>query len=504
MAAPQDQHEAAVMNGETADETATRTLHNYIGGRWSRSASTEFGEVRNPVTDQVLANVPLGAAADVDAAVKAAQKAYPAWRATPPANRIRFLFALKNLMERRFDDIASTITMEHGKTLDESRSSVRRAIDNVDVALGAPTLMQGTSLEDIATGIDCHTVRQPLGVFAAITPFNFPAMVPMWFLPHAVACGNTFIVKPSERVPLSQVILFELMHDAGFPEGVVNLVHGAKPAVDAILDHPGISGVSFVGSSPVAHYVYKRGAEAGKRVQALGGAKNFVVVMPDADMDRAAAISTESCFGCAGERCLANSVVLAVGDAYDKIRERLVNEAKKLKVGDGLEPGTTMGPLITKQHRDKVLGYIEKGLAEGAKLVLDGRGFKDPRNPNGYFLGPSIFDEVKPDMTIGREEIFGPVLCLMRAKDFDDAVEIVRRHELGNATSIFTSSGKWAREYRYRVEPSMLGVNIGVAAPMAYFPFGGAKGSFFGDLKAHGRDAFEFYTDKKVTISRWF
>jgi malonate-semialdehyde dehydrogenase (acetylating)/methylmalonate-semialdehyde dehydrogenase len=329
-------------------------------------------------------------------------------------------------------------------------------------------------------------------------------MVPMWFLPHAVACGNTFIVKPSERVPLSQMIMFELMHEAGFPEGVVNLVHGAKLAVDAILDHPGIAGVSFVGSSPVAHYVYKRAAERGKRVQALGGAKNFVVVMPDADMDRAAQVSTESCYGCAGERCLANSVVLAVGDAYEKMRERLIAEAKKIVVGDGLEPGVTMGPVITRQHREKILGYIDKGLAEGAKLVLDGRGYHDAKHPEGYFLGPSIFDEVRPEMTIGREEIFGPVLCLMRAKDFDDAVAIVRRHELGNATSIFTSSGKWAREYRYRVEPSMLGVNIGVAAPMAFFPFGGAKQSFFGDLKAHGRDAIEFYTDKKVVITRWF
>src|SRR5580765_3705990 len=409
MAAPHDERETAVLNGEqTGDDAAIRTLHNYIGGHWSRSASTELGEIRNPVTDVVLAKVPLGAAADVDAAVKAALKAYPGWRATPPVHRVKHLFALKNLMERRFDDIASTVTMEHGKTLDESRSSVRRAIDNVDVALGIPSLMQGTSLEDIATGIDCHTVRQPMGVFAAITPFNFPAMVPMWFLPHAVACGNTFIVKPSERVPLSQMVIFELMHESGFPEGVVNLVHGAKTTVDAILDHPGISGVSFVGSSPVAHYVYKRGAEAGKRVQALGGAKNFVVVMPDADMDRAASISTESCFGCAGERCLANSVVLAVGDAYDKVRDKLVAEAKKLKVGDGLEPGTTMGPVITKAHREKVIGYIDKGVAEGAKLLLDGRGYTDPKNPNGYFLGPSIFDDVTPEMTIGHEEIFGP------------------------------------------------------------------------------------------------
>jgi len=294
------------------------------------------------------------------------------------------------------------------------------------------------------------------------------------------------------------------MHEAGFPEGVVNLVNGAKDVVDAILDSPGIAGVSFVGSSPVAHYVYRRAAERGKRVQALGGAKNFVVVMPDADIPRAAQVSTESCFGCAGERCLANSVVLAVGDAHAKIRDRLIDEAKRIKVGDGEKPGVTMGPVITRQHREKVLGYIEKGIAEGAKLVLDGRGYQDPASPDGYFLGPTIFDEVTPEMVIGREEIFGPVLCIMKARDFDEAVEIVRRHELGNATSIFTSSGRWAREYRYRVEPSMLGVNIGVAAPMAFFPFGGAKGSFFGDLKAHGRDAVEFFTDNKVVISRWW
>jgi malonate-semialdehyde dehydrogenase (acetylating) / methylmalonate-semialdehyde dehydrogenase len=502
MSVPREQ---AVINGhEAATSAAAPTIQNYIGGRWVASDATRFGEVRNPANDVLLARVPLGGAADVDRAVQAALAAYPGWRATPPVHRVKALFKVKSLFEEHFEDIARVCTREHGKTLEESRSSVRRAIDNVDNALAIPQLMQGTSLEDIATGIDCHTVRQPLGVFAAITPFNFPAMVPMWFLPYAVACGNTFIVKPSERVPLSQVRIFELLHQAGFPEGVVNLVHGAKDSVDAILDHPGIAGVSFVGSSPVAHYVYKRGAEKGKRVQALGGAKNFVVVMPDADMDRAAAISTESCFGCAGERCLANSVVLAVGDAYDRIRDKLVTDAKKLKVGGGEEAGVTMGPLITKQHREKVLGYIEKGLAEGAKLILDGRAYRDSKHPEGYYLGPSIFDEVTPDMVIGREEIFGPVLCLMRAKDFDDAVAIVRRHDLGNATSIFTSSGKWAREYRYRVEPSMLGVNIGVAAPMAYFPFGGAKGSFFGDLKAHGRDGIEFYTDKKVVITRWF
>jgi len=502
MTAPRDQ---VVINGhDTATATTARTVENYVGGHWIASDATRFGEVRNPSTDELLARVPLGTAADVDRAVQAALKAYPAWRRTPPVQRVKPLWKLKNLLEEHFDDVARVVTKEHGKTLDESRSSVRRAIDNVDLAFGTPDRLMGTSLEDIAAGIDCHTVRQPLGVFAAITPFNFPAMVPLWFLPHAVACGNTFIVKPSERVPLSQVKIFELMHQAGFPEGVVNLVNGAKDVVDGILDHPGIAGVSFVGSSPVAHYVYRRAAEKGKRAQALGGAKNFVVVMPDADMPRAATVSTESCFGCAGERCLANSVVLAVGDAYDQMRDRLVAEAKKIKVGDGEEPGVTMGPLITRQHKEKVLGYIEKGKAEGATLLLDGRGYSDPKHPNGYYLGPTIFGDVKPEMVIAREEIFGPVLCLMKAKDFDEAVDIVRRHELGNATSIFTSSGRWAREYRYRVEPSMLGVNIGVAAPMAFFPFGGAKHSFFGDLKAHGRDSIEFYTDKKVVITRWW
>ncbi len=480
------------------------TLKIFAGGRWVESTAKVTGEVRNPANHELLARVPMGGAEDVDRAVQAALAAYPAWRATPAVNRVRPMFKFRELLEKNLDDIARVVTREHGKTLDESRSSVRRAVDNVELACGIPSLMQGQSLEDVATGIDSHYFRQPMGVFAAITPFNFPAMVPMWFLPHAVACGNTFLVKPSERVPMSQMRMFELLHEAGFPDGVVNLVHGAKDAVDAILDHPGIAGVSFVGSSPVAHYIYKRGAEKGKRVQALGGAKNFVLVMPDADMNRAAQVSTESCFGCAGERCLANSVVLGVGEAYDAMRTRLVDEAKRIKVGDGMEPGVTMGPVITAAHREKVLAYIEKGIAEGATLALDGRGYKDAKHPEGYFLGPTIFTDVKPDMVIAREEIFGPVLCVMRADSFDEAVEIVKRHELGNASSIFTSSGKYAREYRWRVEPSMLGVNIGVAAPMAFFPFGGAKGSFFGDLKAHGRDAIEFYTDKKVTITRWF
>ena len=334
-----------------AAATSVRTLPIYVGGKWVDSAATSTFDVYNPAKHELIARTPMGGTADVDRAVQAASRAYPEWRRTPPVNRVRYLFKMKELMEKAFEDIARTCTIEHGKTLDESRSSVRRAIDNIDMAIGVPTTMQGRSLEDIAAGIDCYTYRQPLGVFAAITPFNFPAMVPMWFLPHAIACGNTFVVKPSERVPLSQQRIFEILHDCGLPEGVVNLVHGGKDAVDAILDHPGIAGVSFVGSSPVAHHVYRRAAEHGKRVQALGGAKNFTLIMPDADMNRAAQVSTESCFGCAGERCLANSVVLGVGSAYDVMVEKLVAEARRIKVGDGLEPGVTMGPVISQEHR---------------------------------------------------------------------------------------------------------------------------------------------------------
>lgn len=493
--------EQAVAGGTAA--TGVLTLDNYIGGAWRASAAATFGEVRNPATDEVLARVPLGGGADVDQAVQAAQAAFDGWRRTPAVQRARYFFKLKQLMEQRFEEMARTVTIEHGKTLDESRGSVRRGIENVEVACAVTTTMQGSTLEDIASGIDCEVFRQPLGLFAAVTPFNFPAMVPLWFLPHAVALGNCYIVKPSERVPLSMKILFEMLHEAGFPPGVVNLVHGAKDAVDAILDHPGIKGVSFVGSTPVAHYIYKRGAEAGKRVQALGGAKNFVIVMPDAEMTKACEISTESAFGCAGERCLANSVVLAVGDAYERVRDGLLACAKNVQVGNGLDAGVTMGPVITKAHRDKILGYIDKGLAEGAKLILDGRGYRNDKHPDGYWLGPSIFDGVRPDMTIAREEIFGPVLCLMRAKDFDEACAIVNNHPQGNASSLFTTSGRAAREFRYRVAPAMLGVNIGVAAPMAFFPFGGSKASFFGDVKAHGRDSVDFFTDRKVVMSRW-
>jgi malonate-semialdehyde dehydrogenase (acetylating)/methylmalonate-semialdehyde dehydrogenase len=372
----------------------------------------------------------------------------------------------------------------------------------VEVAAGAPSLLMGMAIEDVATGIDCESVRQPLGVFACIAPFNFPAMVPLWFYPFAVACGNTFVCKPSEQVPLSQRLIFKLIEQAGFPPGVLNLVNGGKDAVNAILEHPLVKGVSFVGSSPVAEHVYRTAAANGKRVQALGGAKNFLVIMPDADMEPALDAIAESAYGCAGERCLAGSVVLAVGGCRDRVRDGLAERARKLAVGDGAKPGTEMGPLISAPHREKVKGYIEQGVKEGADLVVDGRKHPAARG-DGWFLGPSLFDGVKPDMVVAREEIFGPVLCVSEAKDLDEALDVIAKHPLANASSVFTTNGKHARDFKYRVQASMTGVNIGVAAPMSFFGFGGAKGSFFGDLKAHGREAFDFFTDKKIVISRW-
>ena len=361
--------------------------------------------------------------------------------------------------------------------------------------------MMGQVLEDVARGIDCESIRQPIGVFAAITPFNFPAMVPLWFYPFALACGNTFVCKPSEQVPLSQKLIFELMAEAGFPPGIVNLVNGGKDAVDAILDHPLIRGVSFVGSSPVAELVYRRGAANGKRVQALGGAKNFMIVMPDCDMEDSLDAISSSAYGCAGERCLAGSVVLTVGDCHQQVRDGLKKRALDIKVGDGTKDGITMGPVISAQHRERVVGYIEKGVEEGADLVVDGR--NPDTDENGYFLGPTLFDDVQEEMKIAQEEIFGPVLCVSKVESLEEAIDVMSRHPLANATTIFTSSGKAARDFKYKSTASMTGVNIGVTAPMSFFGFGGAKGSFFGDLKAHGREAFKFYTDRKVVMSRW-
>jgi malonate-semialdehyde dehydrogenase (acetylating)/methylmalonate-semialdehyde dehydrogenase len=481
---------------------SAEVLSNFIGGRWVPSSGTERLDVHNPAHGIVIAQTPMSTGRDVDAAVQAAASAFPAWSETPPVVRARAMFKFRALLEQDFELLARTITIEHGKTLDESRGSVRRAIECVEVACGAPSMLMGYGLENVAHGIDCTAMRQPIGVCAAIAPFNFPAMVPLWFLPFAVVSGNTFVLKPSEQVPLSQQKVFALLEKCDLPPGVVNLVHGGKAVVEAICDHPGIKAVSFVGSTPVARLVYQRATHAGKRVQALGGAKNFIIVLPDANLEQAIPVITESFYGCAGERCLAGSVLVPVGSAHAGVRDRLVAAVEGMRVGDGLEPGVDMGPVISARHKERVLGYVERGVSEGARLVADGRKHKLPRD--GFFVGPTVFDDVSSSMSIGREEIFGPVATVAPVRDLEGAFRMMDAHPNANATSIFTSSGKAAREFAHRATASMVGVNIGVAAPMAYFPFGGARDSFFGDLKVHGRDAFDFYTDKKVTISRWF
>jgi malonate-semialdehyde dehydrogenase (acetylating)/methylmalonate-semialdehyde dehydrogenase len=411
------------------------------------------------------------------------------------------LYRYKTLLDKYADDVARILTGENGKTTEDARAEVRRMIQMVEVACGMPSLMMGDSLNDVAAGIDCKTIRQPIGVCVGITPFNFPAMVPMWMHPFAIACGNTFVLKPSEKVPLTPTRAVELLHDAGLPAGVLNLVHGGKEAVDALLRHPLVKAVSFVGSTPVARYIYTTAAAQGKRVQALGGAKNHLIVMPDADMPKTVEAIIGSAFGAAGERCLAGSVLVPVGDAAEPLLDLLVKRTKGLTVGDGSQKGVEMGPLVTSDHCKKVEGYVEKGVAEGATPLVDGR---EKRAAGGFFLGPTIFDHVTSQMTIAREEIFGPVLSVMRVETLDDAIDLVNRCPFGNATAIFTSSGKAAREYSSRCEVGMVGINVGVAAPMAFFPFAGWKNSFFGDLHAHGKDAIAFYTEQKVIMSRWF
>ena len=477
---------------------------NYINGKFITSNATEWAELRNPANGEVIGSCPIGTTADVDAAAKAARAAFPEWRKTPPQVRAKFLFKLQAILEEHFEELSAICTMEHGKTLAESRGDVRRMIDNVEVACGIPSMMMGQSLEDVSRGIDTVAFRQPVGVFAAIAPFNFPAMVPFWFLPFAIATGNTFIVKPSEQVPLSQLRAAQLIDKLGLPPGVINFVNGGKPVVDAIINHPEINGVSFVGSSPVAQIVYKTCAANGKRVQALGGAKNFIVAMDDLKSEAAFQNIVDSCFGCSGQRCLAGSVIVGVGKGYDEVIKRVTEAAKKVKVGNGLDEGVSMGPVISKRSQERILGFIEKGIAEGARLVLDGRGVKVPGNEGGFYIGPTVFADVTPKMTIATEEIFGPVVAIAKAKDLDEAITMMTDHPYANAASIFTDSGKAAREFVYRAHSSMVGVNIGVAAPAAFFTFGGAKGSFFGDLKAHGRESILFYTDGKTAITRWY
>lgn len=479
-------------------------LKNYIDGEWLASQSDEVLDVGNPATGEVIAQVPLSTVEEVNRAVSAAAEAFQEWRETPPLVRARYMFRLKALMEEHFEDLARAIVKEHGKIVDEARGEVRRAIENVEVAASVPSLMMGYNAEDIAVGIDEECVLQPVGVFCCVAPFNFPAMVPFWFLPYAIACGNTYIVKPSEVCPVSQNRLYEMLDEVDFPPGVVNLVNGAKGAVDALLTHPDVVGVSFVGSTPVGKYIYSTAAANGKRAQCQAGAKNCLVVMPDAVLDRTVAALLTSAFGTAGQRCLSGALVLAVGDVYEPLKARLVEAASRLKIGDGLDEATQMGPVVSQKALERVLGYVEKGLKEGAELILDGRGVQVEGYPNGYFIGPTIFDKVKPDMVIAREEIFGPVLGIIPAADFEEALSIIKDIPYGNAASLFTTSGKWAREFKYRLPCGNIGINIGIAAPIATFPFAGMKDSFFGDLHGQGRDAIQFFTDRKVVITRWF
>ncbi len=425
------------------------------------------------------------------------------WRATPAPERARVLFRLKALLDEHKEDLARSLTTEHGKVVAETRGEVQRGIENVEHACGIPTLMMGDTVEEIATGIDSASWRQPLGVFGIITPYNFPVMIPLWFWPYAVATGNTVVLKPSEQDPLTHQRIVELAEEAGLPAGVLNVVHGGRECVEAITDHPDIVGVSFVGSSHVAEIVYRRATATGKRVQALGGAKNFLIVLPDADMDLTLEACHSSIFGSTGQRCLAGSIVVGVGDAHAPIRERMLDAAASIRLGDGLDESTDMGPVISAAHRDRVKAFISQGEADGAKLSLDGRSATVPGLEGGYWVGPTVFEDVAPDISIGTEEIFGPVAGINRARDLDEAVAMMHGSRYGNACSIFTTSGKAARDFRYRAGISMIGVNIGVAAPMAFFPFGGSKGSFYGDLKAQGRDAVSFFTDQRVVISRW-
>ena len=474
-------------------------IANLVGSRWSRPEA-ETLPVYNPATGEVIERVPLSGAAEVDAAVQAAVAAFPAWSRTPLMERVRLMFRFKALLEEHFEELAAIVTRHHGKTLDEARGEVRRGIEVVDFACGAPTLLQGRTLREVSAGVDQDLYRYPLGVCAGIPPFNFPVMIPLWMFPLAVVAGNTYVFKPSERTPLGAVRLAELFLEAGFPEGVLNIVHGAREAVEALLSHPDVRAISFVGSEPVARRVYEVAAARGKRVQALGGAKNHIVVMPDADLDLAVPAILGSAFGNAGERCLAGSVAVAVGGASGTLLEPLKSQTEQLRVGPGDEPGVQVGPLIREEHRSKVVGYVERGVAEGARLLVDGR---SALGRPGFFLGPTILDGVSPEMVVGREEIFGPVLSVEHVSTLDEAIAHANRMALGNMAVIFTSSGRSAREFRERVEAGMCGVNVPVAQPFAFFPFSGWKGSFFGDLHVHGTDGIDFFTRKKVVVSRW-
>ena len=486
----------------TATTQVTEIL-NYFGGTWHKSAATEFVNVNNPATGEVVARTPISSKVDVDAAVQSAAEAFPAWRRTPAGERIQYLFKLKVLLEDHIEELARIITLENGKTFGEAKAELRRGIENVEVACGIPTMMQGYNLEDITPGVDEMLIRQPLGVVAAIAPFNFPAMIPFWFLPYAIACGNTFVLKPSERVPLSMRRVYELLEQTGLPKGVVNIVNGGKEVVDALCDHPTVRAISFVGSTPVAKHVYQRSATAGKRMQCQGGAKNHVIVLPDADMDLARQIISDSAFGCAGQRCLAVSVAVTIGEAQRTFRDAIADAASSIQVGFGLDKGVQMGPVISKESKQRIESLIATGVNDGAKAVVDGRNTKIAGRENGNFIKPTILDGVPASSSLANTEIFGPVLSLIHANTIEEGIDFIRKSPYGNQASLFTTSGAAARKFRYEAPAGNIGINIGVAAPMAYFPFNGWKESFFGILHAQGKDAVEFFTESKIVIERW-
>jgi len=479
------------------------TIHHLIAGEPISGANGRFGEVDDPATGEVTVRVPFAGPDLVDQAVAAASEALAGWAQTPPLTRARVMFRFKDLIETNMDRLAAAVTAEHGKVIEDAKGSITRGLEVVEFACGIPHLLKGDFTENVGRGVDSYSVRQPLGVCAGITPFNFPVMVPMWMFPVAIACGNTFILKPSEKDPSASLILAELLAEAGLPAGVFNVIHGDREAVDAILEHPGIAAVSFVGSTPVAEHVYRTAANAGKRVQSLGGAKNHMIVMPDADMDQAADALMGAAYGSAGERCMAVSVAVAVGDAAGPLMERMVPRAQALKVGPGVDPQAEMGPLVTADHLEKVSGYVDLGVEEGAKLAVDGRGLKLQGYEGGHFIGPCLFDNVRPDMRIYKEEIFGPVLSVVREPDFNAAVDLVNAHEYGNGNAIFTRDGDAARAFAQSTLTGMVGINVPIPVPMAFHSFGGWRRSLFGDTAMHGPEGVRFYTRLKTVTSRW-
>jgi malonate-semialdehyde dehydrogenase (acetylating)/methylmalonate-semialdehyde dehydrogenase len=476
-----------------------------VGGKWTKSSATEYSDISNPSTGEVIGRVPLGGSFDVDLAVQSADRAFPSWRDTPIVERARVMFKFKNLLEEHYEEIARIVTREHGKTFAEAKASVQRGIEVVEYACGIPSLIHGECVSNIATNVDAESSRFPLGVCAGITPFNFPAMVPLWMYPIALTCGNTFVLKPSEKVPLASIYIADLLRRAGLPDGVFNMVHGGKDCVNAILEHPLIKAISFVGSTSIAKYVYEKGTAHGKRVQAAGGAKNHIIIMPDADMEQTVQALQASAFGCAGERCMAGSLAVPVGKAADELLPRLLNSTSQIKVGrtDG-DTIPDMGPLISAEHLARVSSYIEAGVQEGAQLSLDGRKLKVESAPEGFFLGPTIFDRALPQMKIVREEIFGPVLSVVRVGDIEEAIALGENCEFGNGAVIFTNSGRTARQFKQRFNAGMIGINVGVPASMAWFSFTGWNRSFFGDLHIQGKEGLLFYTQQKMTMTRWF